>query len=110
MNYLRQKSIHTSEILDASAEFIIDFLIWKNPNANKENWLNYHIDHIRPLSSFPNIETDERQQQEAFGWRNLQLLSPYENLTKNDRRDYEMEDYHKKLTLIYLTLEEEKLF
>lgn len=49
---------------------------------NRDQW---HIDHIRPISSFD--VTDEVQQLVAFNWRNLQPLWGLDNLSKNDNYD-----------------------
>ncbi len=43
----------------------------------------YHIDHIKPCSSF-NLE-DEEEQSKCFHYTNLQILSAEENLEKSDK-------------------------
>ena len=48
-------------------------------NWDLEGW---HIDHIRPCSSF-NME-EEEQQRVAFNWRNLSPLWSKDNLKKRD--------------------------
>jgi hypothetical protein len=47
-----------------------------------ESYGEWHIDHIRPCSSFD--LTDPSQQRACFNWRNLQPLWGAENLTKSD--------------------------
>jgi hypothetical protein len=49
---------------------------WDKPNS-------FHIDHIRPLSSFD--LTDPEQQKAACHWTNLQPLYPEENLRKGKK-------------------------
>jgi hypothetical protein len=55
------------------------------PGMSWDNWgiIGWHIDHIRPLSSFDltNIE----QQKEAFSYKNLQPLWAQDNLEKSDK-------------------------
>jgi len=51
-------------------------------------WNNYgvwgwHIDHIRPISSFDLL--DPEQQRAAFSYKNLQPLWASENLAKSDK-------------------------
>ena len=43
---------------------------------------DYHIDHIKPCSSFDLIKPEE--QRACFHWSNLQILTSTENLEKND--------------------------
>ena len=49
-------------------------------NINNYSGQEYHIDHLRPCSSF-NL-TNEIEQKECFNWSNLQILSKSENLEK----------------------------
>lgn len=51
-------------------------MFWDKPNS-------FHIDHIRPLSSFD--LTDPEQQKAACHWTNLQPLYPEENLRKGKK-------------------------
>ncbi len=56
-------------------------------------WANYgshwHVDHIRPLSSFDLREAD--QQRQAFHWSNLRPLPAVENLRKHAARHPRLE-------------------
>ena len=51
-------------------------------DINNYNSSEYHIDHIKPCSSFD--LTDPIQQAECFNYKNLQILTAYENLSKGD--------------------------
>jgi hypothetical protein len=51
-----------------------------------ENRKSFHIDHVRPLSSFD--LTDPEQQKAACHWTNLQPLTPEENLRKAAKYEF----------------------
>lgn len=59
------------------------------------SWENYgvvwHLDHIRPVSSFVFANTDDPQFIECWSLGNLQPLFVHENLTKGAK--YDAEDY-----------------
>jgi hypothetical protein len=57
--------------------------LWK-PGMNWGNWsrTGWHIDHIRPISSFD--MNDKEQQKQCFHWTNLQPLWALENHKKSD--------------------------
>jgi hypothetical protein len=48
-----------------------------------DNYGEWHIDHIRPCSSFDLMDTE--QQKICFNWKNLQPLWAKENLIKGDK-------------------------
>lgn len=50
-----------------------------------DNYSEWHIDHIRPCSSFD--LTDSEQQKECFNYRNLQALWAEENLIKSSKHE-----------------------
>ena len=52
------------------------------PGMSWDNWGEWHIDHIRPLSSF-NLE-DRKELLQAVNFQNLMPLWAKENLSKND--------------------------
>ena len=62
----------------------------------KMNWNNYgtywHIDHIKPISSFHDLAVDPLQQRLCCNWRNLQPLEANENLSKSDKWDSSLEE------------------
>ena len=76
------KFASTVELLGCSYEFGVK---WIEAQFTPEmNWENIHIDHIRPLSSFDNLE---QEQFKACNWRNLQPLLEQDNLSKSDNWD-----------------------
>jgi hypothetical protein len=80
----RNKSNQTKELLGCSIETFKQHL---EQNFTKGmNWKNYgrwHIDHIRPCSSFD--MSDPEQQKQCFHYSNLQPLWAKDNLKKSDR-------------------------
>ena len=86
-----RKSAHTIEFLGADIEEVAFHL--ENQFEEGMSWDNYnhegwHVDHIRPLTSFDLIDYD--QQFVCFNWRNLQPMWRLENMTKGD--NYTEED------------------
>jgi hypothetical protein len=79
-----EKSNGTKELIGCSYAFLRkhlesqfrDGMAWDKPHS-------FHIDHIRPLSSFD--LTDPDQQKAACHWTNLQPLTPKENWRKGAR-------------------------
>jgi hypothetical protein len=76
-----EKSQRTQEYIGCSYSFLKKHIegqfkigmTWKNPSS-------FHIDHIRPVSSFDLL--DPEQLKLAFHWTNLQPLTPEENMKK----------------------------
>ena len=62
------------------------FQDWINYNVELDNLKeDYHIDHVRPLSSF-NVKTfDEIIECKCNHWTNIRPISSYDNLSKNNR-------------------------
>jgi hypothetical protein len=50
-----------------------------------DNYGEWHIDHVRPCASFPNLGTDKAEQQQCFHYTNLQALWAIENMRKRDK-------------------------
>ena len=61
--------------------------LWKSGMAWNNHGKVWHIDHIRPLSSFDLTRLD--QQLEAFHFSNTQPLFAFENLTKKDKWNFQ---------------------
>ena len=64
---------------------------WTLTGPGRRLW---HLDHRRPIDSFPNLAHDPEQQAICFHISNLQPLSAFDNLSKNskyDPRDFEDE-------------------
>ena len=82
-----RKSHRTVDLIGCSYAFLkehiekqfTDGMSWEKINS-------FHLDHIRPLSSFD--LTDPEQLKAAFHWTNLQPLTPEENMEKRDRLDW----------------------
>jgi|688.fasta_scaffold29184_15 hypothetical protein len=78
----------TIELLGCSKEEFMQYLETKfSEGMNWDNWsLNgWHIDHIRPISSFD--LSDPEQVKECFHYSNLQPLWAIDNLKKSDLWD-----------------------
>jgi len=56
---------------------------YKNFNIDSYSGKDYHVDHIKPCSSF-NLE-DKEEQRKCFHYTNLQILTAEENLIKGDK-------------------------
>ena len=63
-----------------------------------ENYGNWHVDHIRPVSSFNLLNTKEIC--ECWNWQNLQPLWKFDNLSKRDKWDGAFPWYVKALKVI----------
>lgn len=80
------KSAHTLDLLGCSVEELkIHLESQFKQGMTWQNWsLNgWHIDHIRPISSFD--LSDPIQQQQCFHYTNLQPLWAKDNLSKGDK-------------------------
>ena len=82
------RSGNTTKLLGCTFEQLYEHLesLFKNgmtwENYGRDGW---HVDHIRPCSSF-NL-ADPEQQKQCFHYTNLQPLWWYENLSKGDKWD-----------------------
>jgi hypothetical protein len=73
----------TRDFLGCTDEFLQKYLISKfSDGMTVENYGEWHIDHIKPCSSFD--LTDPEQQKLCFHYTNLQPLWAEENLIKSD--------------------------
>ena len=80
----KSKSKRTLELLGCTVEYLIQHL--EKQFQHGMTWENrhlFHIDHIRPCSSFD--LTDIKQQSECFNYKNLQPLWAYQNLSKGSK-------------------------
>ena len=80
----KSKSKHTIELLGCSVEELKIHL--EKQFVKDMNWQNYgqwHIDHIKPCSSFD--LTDPEQQKLCFHYSNLQPLWAKDNIKKSNK-------------------------
>lgn len=79
-----KKSKRTMELIGCSVEFLKKHLEDQfKPNMSWDNRSSFHIDHIKPCSSFNLL--DEEEQKKCFHYSNLQPLTPEENLKKYNK-------------------------
>ena len=81
----QSKSANTMILLGVpNLEFLWDHLKSTfKPGMTKENHGKWHVDHIRPCSSFDLSKPEE--QAKCFHYTNLQALWAHENLSKGDK-------------------------
>jgi len=86
----KNKSASTIELLGCTIEELKQHLQstalkngYKDFDIESYSGLDYHIDHIKPCSSF-NLE-DEEEQRKCFHHTNLQILTATTNLKKGDK-------------------------
>jgi hypothetical protein len=73
-----------NELLGCTREFLVTYISMKfQPGMSWDNYGEWHIDHIRPCSSFD--LTGEDGQRECFNYTNLQPLWAFDNLSKGCR-------------------------
>ena len=80
-----KKSASTLALLGCDVDFLTRYLKELLPITapNATSLEECHIDHIIPCKMYD--LTDPIEQQKCFNWRNLQPLTPHDNLTKNAR-------------------------
>ena len=93
-NVTKQKS--TIDFISCDIPFLRKWLEYQFQDNMK--WTNmgvWHIDHVRPCSSF-DLE-NESQQKECFHWKNLRPLWGKDNLEKSNKIDDDLICTHKQL-------------
>lgn len=84
-----KKQDHTMKLIGCSKSQLIKHLESQFlPGMNWNNYGEWHIDHIIPLSSFNLL--DREVQAKAFHFSNLQPLWKLDNLRKHNRLDYQI--------------------
>ena len=84
------KKSHTAKILGCTWEQLQDHLFetWKTNYGTDWNGEPYHIDHIVPLAT----ASTEQEVVDLCHYTNLQLLTPEDNLAKNDSLEWQLSD------------------
>jgi hypothetical protein len=80
------KSKSTMELIGCDIAFLIKYLeslFQKDMTWENYGFYGWHIDHIKPCSSFD--LTDPAQQKECFNYKNLQPLWAQDNYSKGDK-------------------------
>ena len=78
------KSQKTLNLLGCDIPFLWEYLEKKfKPGMSKENYGEWHIDHIIPCAKFD--LSDPKQQEKCFHYTNLQPLWARENLQKGSK-------------------------
>jgi len=81
---IRRKRMHSKEMIGCDYDELKKHI--QSQFTEGMTWNNYgewHIDHIRPLSSFD--LTNEEQQKQAFNYKNLQPLWAEDNRKKSNK-------------------------
>tara|TARA_B110000483_G_C18107879_1_gene508445 strand:+ start:767 stop:1285 length:519 start_codon:yes stop_codon:yes gene_type:complete len=92
-----QKSTSTMKLTGMeSSQDILKYLYEKNPRFEGVPLTELHVDHIIPCAAFDMMNVDH--QRVCFHYTNLQLLTPTENISKNDSvpPGFDVDDYVKK--------------
>jgi len=92
-----RKSMSTMKLTGMeSSQDILKYLYEKSPRFEGVPLSELHVDHIIPCAAFDMMSVDH--QRVCFHYTNLQLLTPAENLSKNDSvpPGFDVNDYVKK--------------
>lgn len=91
-----QKSKSTKELTGMESSDLLKYLYEKSPRFEGVPLSELHVDHIIPCAAFDMMNVDH--QRVCFHYTNLQLLTPAENLSKNDSvpPGFDVNDYVKK--------------
>lgn len=78
-----RKTQHTYEYIGCTYDFLRKWFEFQfTENMNWDNMGDWHIDHVKPCSSY-NLE-NINEINECFNWKNLRPCWASENLTKSD--------------------------
>ena len=92
-----RKSTSTMELTGMeSSQDILKYLYEKSPRFEGVPLTELHVDHVIPCAAFDMMNVDH--QRVCFHYTNLQLLTPAENLSKNESvpPGFDVDDYVKK--------------
>jgi hypothetical protein len=99
---LKNKYKHTIEYLGCNSTEYLKWMLDNNNNYTLDNQgIEWHIDHVIPLSHF-DLDNEE-EQLIAFNWRNTMPLSAKENLSKNNKIIQTQIEQHYKHLIEYHT-------
>ena len=84
-NTLKNKTKKTNELLGCSNKEFSDWMkyLYKNGQSFENHGIEWHIDHVIPISNF-NLDNEDEVIL-CFNWRNTMPLSVKENLSKNNK-------------------------
>ncbi len=83
------KNKHYFEVLNYSQQELISHLESKfKEGMSWDNYGKWHVDHIRPISSFNIKEIGDEEFMMCWGLNNLQPLWSHENLKKSNSQDW----------------------
>lgn len=91
-----RKSTSTMKLTGMESNDLLKYLYEKSPRFEGVPLSELHVDHIIPCAAFDMRNVDH--QRVCFHYTNLQLLTPAENLSKNDSvpPGFDVDDYVKK--------------
>ena len=98
------KASNTIELFGCNKEFFYFWIKWQMSSdiSDDEFKTNWHIDHVKPISSF-NLSNKE-EQYEAFCWTNCAPLLKSKNLSKGAKRDLYSEVLQELKVRVFLKL------
>lgn len=86
----KSKSVHTVELLGCTIDQFKEYLERKFlPGMDWENRHLWHIDHVKPCSSFD--LSDSEQQKQCFHYSNCQPLWAEDNLRKGNKLNWQLQ-------------------
>lgn len=106
--YQGTKTGKTIELLGCDIDLFMTHI--ETQFTEEMNWDNqgeiWHLDHIKPIASFKNIETCPIEQRLCSNWRNFQPLLAKDNLEKGDKWDDSLEENIKHLEYLQEALKD----